>query len=178
MSIVVRSNFSIVPLYDSFDVYFLSQKSLIFIKGLYGIGIIRLPKYYFFILDKYRINFMFNNKYFFSSFLGHFLSLNRNLNIFFFAKIKLRGLGYRIRPMTKKLLRIFMGFTNYIFFHVPENIFIKSRRRRMIIITNDLSKLRTLLANFFLLKNLSPYRLRGVFFPKQIILMKPGKKRF
>jgi len=28
------------------------------------------------------------------------------------------------------------------------------------------------------LKKLIPYRLRGFFFPRQFVLMKPGKKRF
>ena len=172
------SNRNIVSFYNNFDINFLFSKSLLFIKGLYGIGVVRLPKFYFFILNRDKLYLQFNNKYFFSSFLSHFSRVYNNLNFLFFAKIKLRGLGYRIRPMTKDLLRIFMGFTNYIFFHIPQDIFIKPRRRRMIIITNDYSKLRTLLANLFLLKNLSPYRLRGVFFPKQIILMKPGKKRF
>jgi hypothetical protein len=161
---------------SKFDFYFLENKNLFFIKGLNGILFLRLPCFYFF--DKLKFSFFFTKKLFFSSFISHFLNSYNSLNSFYFTRLKLRGLGYRIRRLTKDFFRIFMGFTNYIFFHKPRNLFFKTRRRRIILISKSLSSLRTIVVHFLLLKSLTPYRLRGVFFPKQIILMKPGKKRF
>lgn len=57
-------------------------------------------------------------------------------------------------------------------------LFSKSKKKK--IIFNRLSSFRFKRSFFALgfLKKLIPYKLRGFFFPKQFILMKPGKKRF
>ena len=67
---------------------------------------------------------------------------------------------------------------NYIFLHCPKDILLKNRRRRLLIASANLQNLRVAFINILLLKKQIPYRLRGIFFPKQIILLKPGKKTF
>lgn len=101
------------------------------------------------------------------------------INIFkiFFIKIRVRGLGYRIKNLAKNLLRIFLGFTNYIYVHIPYDVIARARRRRLLLMSWNYNILTDILAHLLLLKPLIPYHLRGIFFPKQIILMKPGKKR-
>jgi ribosomal protein L6P/L9E len=172
MSNLVKYN-----LVSNFDFHFLEGKSLFFIKGINGILFLRLPNTFFFAKTS-KSSFFFTQKRFFFSFVSHFLNSYKSVNKFFFVKLKLRGLGYRIRRLTKFFFRIFLGFTNYIFLHKPENVFLKTRRRRIIMMSSNYSALRTIVVHFLLLRNLTPYRLRGVFYSKQIILLKPGKKRF
>lgn len=62
--------------------------------------------------------------------------------------------------------------------HIPFNIFFKAKRRRLLLYSFNYSILKIIFLNLSFLKKLIPYKLRGFFFPKQLILMKPGKKRF
>lgn len=120
----------------------------------------------------------FYQKSYFYKFLRTFLYSYKNLNVFFYTKLKLRGLGFRFRRLFPKFYRAFIGYTNYIYIHCPENFVFKIRRLRVFILVNDLNRLRTIVVHFLLLRELSPYKLSGIFFPRQIILLKPGKKRF
>jgi len=43
-------------------------------------------------------------------------------------------------------------------------------------LSNDLSFLKKILAHLLLLKKLSVYRIRGLIYPRQIIVLKIGKK--
>lgn len=122
----------------------------------------------------FRLRFL--EKFHFRNFFQQFVS---KLQVFFyFFKIKVRGLGYRIKKMTNNLFRFFMGTTNYLFFHVPENILVRARRRRMLLVSVNKEKLNLVFSHLILLKQIIPYKLRGIFYPKQIILLKPGKKSF
>lgn len=96
----------------------------------------------------------------------------------FFLKIKLKGLGYRVKHLSVNLVRVFMGFTNFFYIHIPFFVFIKARRRRLFLSSFNKNFLMTIFLQLFFLKEHIPYKLRGFFYPKQIILMKPGKKRF
>ena len=96
----------------------------------------------------------------------------------FFVRLKVRGLGYRIRTVSKNLIRFFLGTTNYLFFHVPKDVLARAKRRRLLLVCNNYSNLRLFYVNLLLLKKLIPYQLRGIFFPRQLIIMKPGKKTF
>ncbi len=48
----------------------------------------------------------------------------------------------------------------------------------MIAFSNDKKLLSDVFIDIIALKKLIPYKLRGFFLPRQIVLMKPGKKRF
>jgi hypothetical protein len=161
-----------------FDCFFLEKKSLFFFKGSNGVIVLKMPSFYFYKNSLNCFSFLFKNTFFFKSFFSHFLFLFRSLHTYFFFKLKVRGLGYRIRGLAKNLFRFFLGTTNYLFFHVPSNILVRVRRRKMLLVANDLSLLRLIFVNLLLLKKLIPYQLRGIFFPKQIILLKSGKKSF
>lgn len=120
--------------------------------------------------------FVFPTKEIFKRFIS---GLFNNFKVFFYYfKLKVRGLGYRIKRITQRLFRFFMGTTNFFFFHVPKDILVRARRRRMLLISYNKASLNLVFSHLLLLKRLVPYQLRGVFFPKQVILLKPGKKRF
>lgn len=162
----------------NFDFFFIESKSLFFFKTTKGVFILKLSDFFFFKKDPVNFSFLFKNKKNFIDFLSSFyFYYERNFSLFFF-KFKIRGLGYRIRFLKSRVFRFFLGTTNYIYFHTPLEVIVKSRRRRMFLISNDLMRLRTIFVNFLFLKKLIPYKLRGVFFPRQIIFLKPGKKKF
>jgi len=117
-------------------------------------------------------------KYACTSFISHLISLYNRLFFIFFLKLKVRGLGYRIKRITSNLFRFFIGTTNYYYSHIPFSFYIKARRRRMIAFSNDKKLLSDIFIDIIALKKLIPYKLRGFFLPRQIVLMKPGKKRF
>lgn len=163
---------------NNFDFFFDKAKSLLFLKGSFGIFVLQLCSFFFFKETNNCLSFFFNKKFFFNSFLGHFLYLYKKLYFLSFYKFKLRGLGYRMKFLSHRLVRFFIGTTNYYFFHVPLSILVKVKRRKMFLMSNDKSFLTNVFLGLLSLKKIIPYKLRGFFFPRQIILMKPGKKRF
>ena len=80
--------------------------------------------------------------------------------------------------MTTNLLRFFLGMTNFFYLHVPSNLYVKARRRKLFLCCNDKVILMDIFLQLIVLKEKIPYKLRGFFFPRQLILMKSGKKRF
>lgn len=138
--------------------------------------ILRLPSCYFFRQQMEGFSFLFYSSSYFNFF---FHGLRRQLHLFFyFLKLKVRGLGYRIRKLASSLLQFFIGTTNFLFFHVPDGLLALPRRRRLFLLALDRSILHLVFSHLLLLKQLIPYKLRGLFFPKQVILLKPGKKSF
>jgi hypothetical protein len=63
------------------------------------------------------------------------------------------------------------------YIHVPKNIIIKWYKKRIIFISNNFILLKLLFSHILLLKLLGPYRLRGIRYPRQIILLKKGGKK-
>lgn len=173
----MKNNNQLLPI-SKINFWFDPFKNIFFVKGIGGIFLVKLPKIYFYFPYLKGIHFLFINKFSFKSFLSHLFVNIGKLFFCFFAKIKLRGLGYRFRKMSKNLYRIFMGRTNFIYFHFPKNVYIKLRRRLGYFFCSDLNLLRNLIVHFLLLKEWSPYKLSGVFFPRQLLIVKPGKKRF
>jgi hypothetical protein len=82
--------------------------------------------FFFFSFEKNNsFSFFFSNKFFFKSFISHFKTLYVNLFFFFFFKYKLKGLGYRVKYITKNLIRFFIGTTNFYYMHVPFFVFVR-----------------------------------------------------
>lgn len=156
------------------NVFFLPYKQLFFLKGDCGVLSFFVPKFYFIYANKIIFYSLFDYK----SFLNHFINEYLKSFNFSFCKLKLRGLGYRVKHISNCLIRFFLGFTNYYFLHVPYDILIKAKRRRLLLISSNKQLLSCITLNILFLQKLSPYKKRGIHFPRQIILMKPGKKRF
>lgn len=161
---------------NNFDLFFSLKSSLLFIKGTLGLLIIKLPSLFFILMKDYSISFLFLNRFFFISVFKHFSYLYRRLFFFNYVKLKIRGLGYRIKKVCSSLFYFFFGHTNFFYFHVPQNVIVRSRKRKLILLSNNLFVLKLLLAHLLLLKKLSVYRIRGLLYPKQIVVLKIGKK--
>lgn len=71
-------------------------------------------------------------------------------------------MGYRIRKISGSLFRFFFGHTNFFYFHAPTGVIVKSRKRKLLMLSNNLFTLKLVLAHLLLLKKLSVYRIRGL----------------
>jgi len=62
--------------------------------------------------------------------------------------------------------------------HIPSSILLKYKNRRLFFISTRLEDLKLSMLYLLMLKKQIVYRLKGLFFPKQIFLIKPGKNKF
>ena len=108
--------------------------------------------------------------------MSQFIFSYKYLFFFNFVKLKIKGLGYRIKKISDNLLRFFFGSTNFFYLHIPLNVIAKVKKRRILLVSNNLVILKSLLAHLLLLKKLNVYRIRGLVYPRQIITLKIGKK--
>jgi len=58
------------------NLFFSEKKSLLYLKGLYGHVIIKMPNYYYLKNDKKKLDILYNNKLIFSN-------LIKNINVFY-----------------------------------------------------------------------------------------------
>ena len=160
-------------------IFFFSKKlNLFFLKGLNGLFFFYMPSYFFFKRNEKEISFIFLKKFLFKSFLTFFW-VNYNYSfIYYILRLRLRGLGFRIRKITNSLYYFFFNFTNLFYFHVPNNILIRSYKKRLLLLSNNFQILKLIFVNLLFLKKLGPYRLLGFRFPKHIIFLKKKVKKF
>lgn len=90
----------------------------------------------------------------------------------------MKGLGYRIVHLSKSIIKIFFNRSNFFYIHLSNTILFRYKIRRLFFLSTNLNDLRLLMINFLYLKKYIIYRLSGVFYPRQIILLKPGKNKF
>ena len=72
-------------------------------------------------------------------------------------KLKLRGLGYRIMNICYNLYSFFFNYTNFIYLHIPSNIYIKSYKKRLILLSPSKVLIKVLFSNILYLKKVGPY---------------------
>lgn len=169
-------NKRLIVLSKSFNFWFNSVNSFFYIKGIYGLLVLRMPSFYFVYSKSNFLSFLFLNKFFFRSIFKHFSYLYKNVFFFNYVKLKIKGLGYRIRKISKSLFCFFFGNTSLFYFYAPTNVIVKARKRKLLLMSNNLSILKMVLAHLLLLKKLSVYRTRGLVYPRQIFILKVGKK--
>ena len=138
-----------------------------------------MPSFYFYkYISNNSFSLVFLTSFSLIFFFKHFVNNLIKLSKLFFFRIRIKGLGYRIKKISNNLYRFFFTSTNFFYFHIPLNILIKYKMRKMLLISNDLVILKVLIAHLLMLKKIIPYFLRGVFSPRKLIILKPGKKAF
>src|SRR5579872_7514993 len=96
-----------LALYKEFDLLINQKLNILFIKGNNGVVCLYLPKISFIKMSSNKIRLLFYSKEKFFSVLKQFLFLYKLLFKFFFFRIRLRGLGYRIKKISKKIYKFF-----------------------------------------------------------------------
>ena len=157
------------------QLFFSFKTGLVYLKNFITKHSFRMPSYFFYKKSS-KISLLFLNRFFFLSFINHFLFFYKSLFKFNFARLRLKGLGFRIKKITSHLYRFFFNTSNFFYFYVPENLFCSVKKKKVLLISNDLNGLKKVLAHLLLLKKISAYRTRGFIYPRQIIQLKIGKK--
>jgi len=100
------------------------ELNILFIKEKYGVLFLYLPKFFFINENINNLKLSFLSRLNFMNVLKQFLFLCNYYLVLFFFRIKLKGLGYRIKKITKKIYRFFLAYNHYFYFFVPKNVFI------------------------------------------------------
>jgi ribosomal protein L6P/L9E len=98
----------------------------------------------------------------------------------FFVEYKIIGLGFKVKKTEfeqLKILKFDIGYSHYIKFILPENIFFFRIKKRFLLFSNDLMTLNLVSKQIKNLRKLNPYKLRGLKNEKDFFRIKPGKKQ-
>lgn len=147
-------------LQPNLKLYFSKKYNKLFLRFNNFVMFLYLPSYYFFNKTANSFNLLFINKYLYKTFLNQLILFSKTPNKIYFFKLRLRGLGYRIRKMSNFLYRFYFACTNYFYFHVPNEIIFFFKKRRILFVGRDLVKLKVIFVHFLFLKKLIPYRIR------------------
>jgi hypothetical protein len=167
-----------VELFKNFNLLFLTQRALFIIIGLNGYFILKMPKIFFYksIFANY-FSFIFINNYHYQSFTKLFNVYYNRLYAYYYFRLKLKGRGYRMKRLCKNLYRFYFIKVNYIYLHVPKCVLVKLKKRRIFFISYNFCVLRILMTYLLLIKAVTVYTRKGLLYPREMIFMKPGKKR-
>ena len=159
--------------------YFIDFNSkYIYILYIYRKYFFKIPSYYFMRYNNNILNFLFINYFFFLAFIKFIFKFYNKYFIYYYFNLKLKGLGYRIKKLSKYLVRIYFNRSNYYYIHIPNTILFKYRTRKLFFISIDNVSLKLLILNMLFLKEYLIYRFNGLIYSRQIYLMKPGKNKF
>lgn len=139
---------------------------------------LKLPLLYFFKNEKKKKSFFFITRFLFRTFLIHLFNFYNKFYSLYFFTLKLKGLGYRIFQISKYLIKIFLNRSNFYYLHLPYETLLKYRTRFFFLISVNLVILRSITNALLYLKEFSIYRILGIFYKSQILLVKPGKNKY
>jgi len=134
----------VAKLWNVTQLHIASNLNLFFIKRFCGrVIFFYLPSYFFFstrcsqLVGIFHLKLLFLKRFFFISFLAHFFNYYKQLFSIFFVKIKIRGLGYRIRRISLTTFSFFFIYTNYYYFFLPHQVLAKQYRKRLLLLAVD-----------------------------------------
>jgi hypothetical protein len=128
--IIFLKKFVLNNIIDFFFDYF---NNILFSRTFTGFFFFKMPCFFFFsVLD---LNFIFLKKKLLMSFIAQISFALRFFFSFFFVRFKMRGLGYRVKHITNNIIRFFIGTTNFFYFLAPLSIYLRARRRRLLLIS-------------------------------------------
>jgi hypothetical protein len=169
-------------LYSSFifspavQFFFKVAASLVFFRKSSTRSFLRMPSSFFWLEYSEGLSFLFTNKAHVNSFHKHLLTIYKSFIKINFVRLRLKGVGFRLKRISSKIFRFFFNLSNFFYFHLPDKFVFSVKKKRLLLISNELDKLKTVLSHLLLLKNLGAYRTRGLVYPRQIIQIKIGKK--
>jgi hypothetical protein len=120
----------------------------------------------------------FFSKNFFGSFYSFFSKLLLGQTQFFYSRLLLKGIGFKgIYDPLKRFFHIELGFNNVCSIFVPFNVFIKTRKNRVILYSTSLNTLNRFISVIRSARYPDPYRGKGIRYHNQYIKFKIGKQR-
>jgi hypothetical protein len=174
----MKTNISSYNFSKDFRFFFFKKKDLVILKKKTRFFFLKLPNLFFYKYNEKTFKFIFLSYFHYITFFKHILELYNKLSSFYYLRLKLKGLGYRIVHLSSHLIKIFFNRSNYFYVHIPVSILFRYKIRRLFFLSTRLVDLRLLMINILLLKKYIVYRFSGLFYPRQILLLKPGKNKF
>jgi hypothetical protein len=177
MILFLRKKFDISYKFkNEFSFIFLEKISIFLIFCSKYFVKIYMPNDYYFLKNNNNFYFLFlKKKLNFSIFIQILNFYKNSINLYFF-KLRLRGLGYRIKKIGKKLYKFFFGVRHYFYFYVPFDIFMKHLKRNFFMLSFNLSKLNDIFANILKLKKIDLYERNNTFVISNKILFLKKRK--
>src|ERR1700743_137614 len=145
-------------------IIFILKQNYIILKKESRFFILKIPYIYFYKLENKIKSFFFYNYFCYISFFKHIMQLYKKLSSFYYLRLKLKGLGYRIMHISKFLVKIFFNRSNYFYMHIPKTILFRYKIRRLFFLSIKLVDLRNLIINLLLLKKYIIDKTRKKFF--------------
>lgn len=170
--------FNSYKFFKLFNYYIDLSYNIIIIIVKFRFFMFKIPAVFFYKLDNNNYKFLFLKKFYYISFLKHLFNFYNRFFIFYYFRLKLKGLGYRIFNVTKNLIKVFFNRSNFFYIHVPLCILLKNRTRRLFFISSSNEVLSVTIISILYLKEFVIYRQQGLYYPRQILLIKPGKNKF
>lgn len=158
------------------NINFISNKIIMILNK--SVILFKLPSYFFYKINKSSENVIFLSKFHYITFLKHLFNFYNNFFCFYYYILKLKGLGYRVFQITASLLKIFFNRSNFFYLHVPASILLKYRTRKFFFVGLHYQALKVMILHLLFLKEFVIYKVNGIFYTRQIILIKPGKNKF
>lgn len=146
---------------------------------------IYLPKNYYYKINliKKEVNsilFYFKSKEKYISLLKNFLNNYKNVNRIFFFRVKLKGLGFYVRRLSKDLFYFFMALNHFFFLHKPKNVYIKKKKKTLIFLCSEKDYLMNIFWNLYFLKRHNVYvktkNISGFLTPNYVRFVKKKNK--
>ena len=115
-----------------------------------------------------------NNKFFIkkdyyknslTSFLENLKLILKGGESSFFVHLTITGLGFRIRRYVKKnvcFLRIELGYSHFIYYPLPSNVFFIKGRKKCLVYSNDFNLLKRVVMQLTNLRKTNPYKEKGL----------------
>jgi hypothetical protein len=110
--------------------------------------------------------FLFLNKITYIEFLNNFFSFYNKIFKIFYFRLVIRGLGYKIRKVTKRFFLFFFAVKHYFYFYLPVDIFLKTKGRRFYVLCYNKMKLNNIFFQLLFLKKMDFYERTKSFFVK------------
>lgn len=139
---------------------------------------LKLPSTFWFKQHVSNNKFIFISKFHYITFLKHLFNFYNIFFCFYYYTLNLKGLGYRCFQVSKHLIKIFFNRSNFFYLHIPSSVLLKYRTRKFFFLSTYYNTLKVMVLHLLLLKELVVYRISGIFYTRQIILIKPGKNKF
>jgi hypothetical protein len=134
------------------------------------------------------VNFLFINNLnklecnFFLCYLKNFFSLKKELQRFYVSNIRgfvclleLIGLGFSVTAK-RNILRFNVGFNHSIYYKIPENAIVRSKRKVLFVFSNSFFSLRKVVIDLKNFRKLSVYKLKGIKEKNELYIKKNWKK--
>jgi len=145
------------------DVDYFCSKNLLYLKIFNKVYIIILPFFFFKKEANNKLFLLFTSNFLYKTFLSVILNVLSKYNFIYYFRLRMEGLGYRLRKYRKDLYRFFFGLKHFFYLYIPIGLIFKSKRRKFIVLSNDLVKLNNFFSQMIFLKKMDFYERNNTF---------------